>query len=258
MLHAFARNKSRAYTRYLRVRDPSEPRVSSEDEITSLVFGPLDFLSASDNWILWSSVFQSHASNDMSGPIPQNYFSGFSPSECTFEFWPRKDNIEPDLVIRFSNESGETRSLLVELKWDAGVSGADQLEKQWLRFHEDEHASSLHVFIAKSMGDLPTNRRPWSCLNTDGSAASASRLRGIRWHEFRHEIVKLADSPHASAPLKRWCDLVSGFLKRLGIRPFVGFGATVRLAAATPEVDKDDELFWLPRAQSTITQHVED
>lgn len=248
MLHAFARHKSKAYTRYLRVRDPSEPRVSSEDEITSIIFGPLDFLSASDNWKLWTLLLQSHASRNISSPLPSEYVSDFSPSACTLEFWPRKDNIEPDLVIKFSNDKDQTRSLLVELKWDAGLSGADQLEKQWLHYQRSEHASSLHIFIAKRMG-RPPDIQPWACESADGSAAS--RLRRILWHEFKHEIVKLAGLPETSGPLKRWCVLAGGFLRQVGIRPFIGFDTTVRLADTIPDGGDEQIKFWPRPAKSS-------
>jgi hypothetical protein len=249
MLHAFARNKSRAYERYLGVRDEFEPRVSSEDEITSIIFGPLDFLQASDNWTLWKLVLQSRASEDMSGALPPDYFSdSFSPSACTLAFWPRRDKIEPDLLIRFTDAQGGTRSLLVELKWDAGQSGDDQLEKQWLQYHDGEHASALHVFITKRIEPLP-DAQAWSCPGPDRMAGS--RLRAIRWHEFKHEIIKLAGLPDTSDPLKRWCLLASGFLRQLGIRPFVGFHGSVSLADAISDRDVEPVPFWPCAAPAT-------
>jgi len=243
MLHAFARNKSKAFTRYLRVRDAAEPRVSSEDEITSIVFGSLEFLSCSDNWTLWRSLLQSHGSHAVSGALPHDYFDHFSPAACRFEFWPRKNHIEPDLLIRFSDGHGATRSLLVELKWDAGPSGADQLEKQWLRYHGSEHASALHVFIAKRL-ELPEDIRPWA--SQESGHTEASRLRALRWHEFHHQIVKLAGLPETSDSLRRWCTLVSSFLKQLGIRPFVGFDHSIRMADSFADDASADQRFWLP------------
>lgn len=241
MLHAFARNKSKAFTRYLGVRNPAEPRVSSEDEITSILFGPHEFLSASDNWALWRLLLQSHGSHTVSGALPPDYFDHFAPSACTFEFWPRKNNIEPDLLIRFSDGQGRTRSLLVELKWDAGPSGADQLEKQWLRYQGSEHDSSLHVFIAKRL-DLPDDMRPWAWQGSGG--LEGRRLRALRWHEFQHQIVKLAGLPGTSGPLGRWCTLASSFLNQVGIRPFVGFHASVRMAEACPDAAEGAPAFW--------------
>lgn len=241
MLHAFARHKSKAYTRYLGVRDTSEPRVSSEDEITSLVFGPLDFLSAADNWLLWKAVLQSHASMHISGALPPDYLVNFSPDACTLEFWPRKNNIEPDLVVTFSNAAGQIRSLVVELKWDAPPSGEDQLQKQWMDYQAGQHAHSLHVFITKRIGDLPSDVQPWSCGVAN---APASRLRAIRWHAFRHEILKLAGLPNTSRPLKLWCELTSGFLRQVEIRPFVGFHTVRRLADAIPDGTDNEQLTW--------------
>jgi hypothetical protein len=241
MLHAFARNKSKAYKRYLGVRN-SEPRISAEDEITSLVFGPLEFLSAYDNWHLWKLVLQSHASTNVSGPLPFDYFSSFTPNACFLDFWPRKDNIEPDLVVRFTDEQGATRSLLVELKWDAGVSGEDQLEKQWLQYQSGQHATSLHVFIAKRARTLLPDVQPWSSCDANGS--ETSRLRAISWQDFKHEIAKLSGFSSASAPLRLWSSLASGFLGQLEIRPFIGFRAAVRLAEAIPNVGGENVHFW--------------
>ncbi len=253
MLHAFAHHKSRAYTRYLRVREADEPRVSSEDEITSLIFGPLDFLSAADNWKLWKLVLQSHASEAMSGPLPSEYLAGFSPSTCTQHFWPRRGGIEPDLVIEFADQAGATRSLVIELKWDAGVSGADQLEKQWRDLQGSKQTTSLHLFIAKSMGDLPTDMQPWSCTGSDGVVSS--RLRALRWHVFKHEIVKLAALPDTSLPLKRWCALASGFLAQVNIRPFVGFHTPVRLARDLDTASTDDMTFWMGASTAPDDNH---
>ncbi|QBE62059.1 hypothetical protein [Pseudoduganella lutea] len=243
MLHAFTRNKSKAYTRYLGIRDPSEPRVSSEDEITSIIFGPLEFLSASDNWTLWKQVLASAESNSLCGPLPSDYFQGYSPVACTFEFWPRKNGIEPDLVIRFLDAQGEPRSLLVELKWDAGVSGADQLEKQWSRYQSGQHGHSLHVFIGKRVKELLPDSQAWVQNEPDG--VTVNRLRAVRWHEFKHEISKLAARPDTSAPLKRWSVLIGEFLGHVGIRPFVGFHAAIQLANAIADSDNAALKFWL-------------
>lgn len=240
MLHAIARNKSRAYKRYLGARDMSETRVSAEDEITSLIFGPLEFLSALDHWTLWKLVLQSPSSARKCGPLPRGFFSDFSPSSCQLEFWPRKHNIEPDLVIRFADSRGETRSLLIELKWDAGESGADQLQKQWLRYQESEHDRCLHLFIAKR--ESITDVAPWSCREADGT--KAVRLRAIRWHEFKHEIAKIPAASAASTPLKRWAFLVNGFLGRLEIRPFLGFHHAIGLAEAIPDIENQGSSFW--------------
>lgn len=242
MLHAFARNKSKAYNQYLRTRNPSEQRINSEDEITSLVFGPLEFLSVLDNWKLWKAILESNATTSRSGPLPPDFIADFAPILFTYTFWPRKNNIEPDVVLEFFNELGESRSLLIELKWNAGPSGEDQLEKQWLHFQGEKHASSLHLFIAKRALQPSPDLRLWSCK--ESGVSTENRLREISWHDFKHEIVQIVPRPDTSVPLKRWCELASGFLRQLRIRPFVGFFAAVRLAQAI-EDDVDPHIaFW--------------
>jgi len=240
MLQAFTRNKSRSYKRYLGVRDPFERRVNAEDEITSLIFGPLEFLSAHDNWALWRSLLQNPGASNP--PLPSSFFSNFFPTSCAFAFWPRKDNIEPDLVIQFADDMGKTRSLLIELKWDAGVSGLDQLEKQWLSYQASEHDRSLHIFIAKRAREMMPDLAPWSCREADGS--KAVRFRPMSWHEFKHEIAKIPSTASTSSVLRRWAVLVSGFLGQLEIRPFLGFQAAVRLANAIPHDEDRYVLFW--------------
>lgn len=57
MLHAFSHKKSRLYQRYLGHRDEtSERRVTEEDEITSLMMGPLAFLSPAAITAFWIAV----------------------------------------------------------------------------------------------------------------------------------------------------------------------------------------------------------
>jgi len=250
MLHAFLHNKSNAYKRYLDLRDPTEQRVSSEDEITSLVFGPLDYLSVSDKWKLWKTVLESRASTAVSGLLPTDYFSEFSPTACIIEFWPKRGHIEPDIVIRFSNDKGVDKILLIELKWNSGLSGADQLKKQWLSYSNSEHESLLHVFITKRMGLQSANLDLWSCSVNDKMVVC--RLRSVRWHVFMHEIAKLAHSQDTSVPLKRWCDLTVGFFAKIGIRPFVGFLTTVKLADGISTGYNEPVNFWR-RAESDLT-----
>jgi hypothetical protein len=216
--------------------------VCSEDEITSIVFGPLDFLPASDHWLLWKTVLHNHASMHASGLLPLDFLSGFSPVECILDFWPRKSGVEPDLVITFTSAQGETRSLLIELKWNAGVSGDDQLHRQWSEYQAGLHATSLHVFIAKRMSDLPDDRQGW--LAPGRAGMRASRLRAVRWHELQHEIAKLAALSGTPVALARWCELTSGFLHQVGIRAFAGFHASKRLASALARPELAQARFW--------------
>ena len=56
MLHATFKGKGKLYTRYLGHRDGEERKVHEEDEITSTVLGPLDFMAPADVHRFWQCV----------------------------------------------------------------------------------------------------------------------------------------------------------------------------------------------------------
>jgi hypothetical protein len=150
MLHAIEKSKTRIPTRYLGDRDGIELRVSEEDEITSTVLGPLDFLTAAENHRFWQRLLASvkHA----------NFLPPTQPSNVEFGFWERRiandasGAIEPDAVVRMYWPDGSVRILLIELKWRAPLSGEDQLHRQWLQYlSEAERQTALHLFIAPNV-----------------------------------------------------------------------------------------------------------
>lgn len=126
MLHAFCQQKSRLYKRYLGHREEGEKRVSEEDEITSLLIGPLDYLPPQASGSFWRALIEREISESLTfpaGPIDR----------VRMKFWPRR-SIEPDLLVELDWCTGERRLLLVELKWNAPLSGDDQLHRQWNEF----------------------------------------------------------------------------------------------------------------------------
>ncbi len=244
MLHAFSHNKSQAYHRYARRRDADEPRVCAEDEITSLIFGPLDLLCAADNWALWKTILEGHETTTVSGPLPESFFAAsFVPVSCTMTFWCRRDGIEPDLLIDFADAEARQRSLLVELKWDSPLSGQTQLQRQWSEFQRGQHDVTLHLFLAKSLIELPD---PALWLDTDALGVSRSRLRGLRWQEFQQQVANLTARSTTSLPLKKWGIQAVNFLSLSGMRPFVGFYASMHLARTLPQPSLNAARFWHP------------
>lgn len=243
MLHAFSGNKSRAYRYYVGHREGLGHRVSSEDEITSIIFGPLDFLPASNNWFFWRTALTSHETVAASGPLPGDFFDpSFTPISCEMKFWMRRDNVEPDLVVDFLDAGGAARSILLEVKWDAGLSGDDQLLNQWTVFQAGRHATSLHVLLAKQTDNLELRAAPWSVDETDGR--KSNRLRLLRWHGLHRDLHHVWSDALAPDPIRRWAALAAEFLSRVGIRPFVGFHQTVQLAASIEIATDEDVAFW--------------
>lgn len=82
MLHAVAKAKTTYYKRYHGERDNFELKVSEEDEITSTIFGPLEFLTASDHYQLWRRVLAEVGRAE--------FLLEVSPLNVTLELWPRR------------------------------------------------------------------------------------------------------------------------------------------------------------------------
>jgi hypothetical protein len=77
MLHATARRgKSTLYKRYLGHREKGELHVHGEDEITSTVIGPLDFLLPSEVHYFWNNVLKEETNHVMG--LAQRKYNGTS------------------------------------------------------------------------------------------------------------------------------------------------------------------------------------
>lgn len=205
MLHAFSHKKSRLYRRYLGHRDDAtELRVAEEDEITSIIMGPLAFLSPAAIGAFWVGLI--HLRN------PEHKFPDGLPTQAQMYFWPRRGGIEPDLRVDLAWGS-ESRTLLVEFKWRAPLSGERQLHEQWGTYMKEEQDRGLHLFIG---------------LET--SAASNALAREDIWNGkllLRSWFDVLTTLPTvktgAGLELKRWGEQVREFLNLLAVRPFCGF-----------------------------------
>ncbi|MBB4861718.1 hypothetical protein HNP46_000529 [Pseudomonas nitritireducens] len=225
MLHAANKHKTRYWERYQGVRLEGETGVRAEDEIVSTVFGPLAFLPPAAIAAFWMAVVRWEP--DSAGdPFPAGPVTGAS-----MEFWPTRYEREPDLRVVL--QWGETSVvILVELKWDSGLS-PDQLQLQWNAcLDESEKSRALHVFIGKDIG------------NALNDAAKddvwAGRLHLLSWFNILTILGSLG-GPGADL-LQLWGSEVSGLLEFLGIRAFDGFS---RLAVPYAPQGLDAN-FWCP------------
>lgn len=205
MLHAITHNKTRLHLRYLGHRDEGEKRVPEEDEITSLIMGPLAFLPDSAIGAFWMDLVKWGS--------PEVEFPVGSVTKAEMRFWPRRGYIEPDLrVDLFWGE--ERRVLLVEFKWRAPLSGQDQLHKQWLEYLlPDERERALHLFIA------PSTSEGSNAMSRENVWAGKLLLRS--WFDVLNALHDLS-GPDAHF-LQRWSSEACRCLGKLGIRPFRGF-----------------------------------
>lgn len=216
MLHAIGKSKSGFYKRYLGERDDSlERKVCEEDEITSTILGPLDFLPTHDVGQFWRGILNNSGHLD--------FLPNIDPIDVQITFWDRRNAsadgkpIEPDCIVKIKYPDGQTRLLLIELKWHSGLSGDDQLHLQWLQYlDETERDICLHLFIA------PEISAGASALNNKeaGGDVWQSRLVLLPWIRVRSVLGMFASN---NSGFGRWASFADQFLARVGIRKFSGF-----------------------------------
>lgn len=241
MLHATAKGKTKFYERYLGKRDSTEHhKVYEEDEITSTIFGTLEFLPASDIYRFWSRVLQisGHAAF-----LPIN-----SLDDVQLTLWPRRNavndgnSIEPDMVVSIKYADGVIRLLLIELKWRASLSGKNQLHRQWRNYlNDEERTQALHLFIAPEIS-------AGAQAIAGGDVWGGSRLVLLPWLKLRAVFGELAKE---ESKLGRWALLTDKFLSLVGIRRFAGF-SHLTIPASVPTKNSYC-IFWTPHKFSGWT-----
>lgn len=205
MLHSFRQSKSHLYRRYLGHREEGEHRVCEEDEITSLIAGPLDYLPPEASGAFWKALVERDRCDDLDFPEgPASYLK--------MDFWPRRV-VEPDLLVELRWASGERRIIVVEFKWRAPL-GKNQLHRQWSEFlTRDERQVALHLFIGPELS---------VGLNALGQEDIWNGRLVLRsWLNVLEIMNRLDCSSYPG--LDRWRSDVTSFLSRLHIKRFQGF-----------------------------------
>lgn len=235
MLHAIQQNKSKFYRRYHGERQDrsGERRVSEEDEITSTFFGPLDFMSIDNVWRFWQTLLRIAGKVDvLDETIPQSIH---------LKLWPKR-KIEPDGLLTMEWPNGKQLIIVIEIKWHAPLSGDRQLHKQWLTFlTEDERQNAYHLFIAPNISEgiaaRSEDEQPvWDTNN--------HRLILLSWAEVRTSLNQLQSGLEDST-VKRWSFYADGFLEKIGVYRFNGFGVLNRIHLDEP-LTINEAVFWNP------------
>jgi hypothetical protein len=230
MLHAIIQNKTQCHRRYLGHRDDDGHRLTAEDEITSTVFGPLNFMEVEPVFRFWRSVFSYSGVIDISPAM--------SPDSCELRLWPIKrieaserSWIQPDAHLTFYWKNGARIDILVEVKWQHSLSPdnvANQLRQQWTEYLDGEVRDYCwHVFIAPEISEGIAV----SC-GSDGRLWRGGKLILISWVQLRDVLSSLGEGKDG---LSRWAKDTDGFLEKIGIRRFKGF-AHCNLQQAMPEI----------------------
>lgn len=216
MLHAtYVRGKSNRYKVYQGYRDEQTPHVHEEDEITSTILGPLDFLSPAAVHRFWRAVL---AKEGVENLLPEE-----APDQSSVTFWDSRRaslgglRIEPDGRFDFFWQSSEPRqcTLLLEVKWRAPLSGEDQLHRQWSDYLSDkERRQTFHIFLG-----IETSAG-FAAQRSSRGDVWKKRLVLITWSQVRAALAELS---RVNDELGRWAQMADCFLERVGIRSFLGF-----------------------------------
>lgn len=204
MLDAYLRKGARLPT------EATDGRRVIEDAVTSTLFGPLKFMTPRDAGQILSWLTGSQ--RDMATNVH------------SLQLWPRfaaddksanEYTIEPDLVLD-GTVDGEPFRWIIEVKWDA-VLLRHQIEDQ-IRICAKGLKGWRHISLIKS-AEL---------------AAFDSPTTIIQWNQALAILQNVLRSNAAEGTSLVWCRDAIGFLEKLGVGTFKGFGL-LNLAPVTIE-----------------------
>jgi len=112
-----------------------------EDEITSIIFGPMQYFPARDVW----EIFR-----NLSGYAGINFWPIKMPESVKMHFWPKTGPVEPDLVIQFYRGEENILNIILEVKWDAPLSPLCELVRQW-GHRGDDKSEWIHLYLVKDV-----------------------------------------------------------------------------------------------------------
>lgn len=122
---------------------------NSEDLLTSSVIGTFQYLSSSTyiQSVLESSV-------NVNG---NHLLFDSAIKECMYEFWPRLDNSEPDVLLRLTDESNQEYLLCIEAKYWSDKSSEEDTttdidERQnWQRDQLAREIEDMHTIVCHKL-----------------------------------------------------------------------------------------------------------
>jgi hypothetical protein len=207
-----------------------------EDEVTSIVFGEMRYLPPADIYSVFSRLIPAEKR------LALNWLSEL-PDRAEFHFWRRR-KVEPDLNIDFYLKGQHVASILMEVKWDAGLSPKCELIRQWNDWpHID--IPTIHLYLVKDRAaglaeieqsvaiydNFCMSREGNCCPEDDRKRAEIERAKRLLpgWKRHLHcigwrDLVSLPkDLSHLSRFGQEWARGVNAFLKTHGLESFQGF-----------------------------------
>ena len=212
MLHAARKNKTRLPAqRYAAWSASGEARRTQEDEITSTIFGPLDFMPQETVNCIINAIFQDSCCTD--------------DDEISMELWPRIDRIEPDILFTKKSTDGSVMYFVIEVKWNAPL-GETQVVDQIKAVRKERNPKNIkHMVLSRF--SLPVGTLSENCT----------------WMDFKERLQAGKKTyPRDDSIYGKWCELTTDFLEACNVRHFRGFGRTMENSICLPRNNK--HIFW--------------
>ena len=190
----------------------SRERIPREDEITSTVFGMLQYFDSREVYAFFCKLIKKDMETDIHDI--SHLFSFWESKTHKWKQIANKDKkTEPDVMVRFTLNKTEKITFILELKWGQNSHfGQDQLERQWANFQEGEtHLIYLathihHDFLFKKDQHNHTN---WHDLT---------------WGQFLGFVLQQSyDTTSYSQGYTLFLYDLAGFLQQLNLRQFSRF-----------------------------------
>ncbi|MGG3805344.1 hypothetical protein [Metabacillus fastidiosus] len=216
---------------------PSELQ-NFEDLLTSSVIGLFQYLSSHSYFqsVLESSVNLNGHQLTFDSPV----------KECSFVFWPKLENSEPDVLLRLKTESDSEILICIEAKYwsnkssiedqsidlqDRTNSQRDQLAREiedihkvnclrYLNINKSKLNSIILIYLTNHTY-LPREEILESILHVNGVHFQKGQLYWLTWREIHHSISKIKNFLTLQ-DLKLLNDLKK-LLEKKGLQSFNGF-----------------------------------
>lgn len=195
---------------------------NSEDVLTGCFFGTMRYLPFNRGL---NQIFTHYAVSE--DPQVAYILSGLSDEEFDFEFWKKSENgnVEIDGYIPLASAG-----IGIEVKYQSGLSGANQLEKEAMVLkHEWCHGKEKILLLIADAEEAKQIYRD----NKDKAVFRDVHLAYLSWQDM---LLGLDRVITASPYEKKMVEDLKAFLKEKGFLSFEGF------AYNQPEVDRN--IFW--------------
>ena len=203
-----------------------------EDEITSCIFGEIKYLKSLEVWNIFRHLAKAAKIEDSIWPKEV-------PDKVKFDFWPPTGPVEPDLIVHFYKNNLSLLHIIVEVKWEAGLSPKCELVRQW-GHRSCDVGNWLHLYLVKNVfsgiGEIHSSLaiakskcadNGYSCCDEDKDTKKKVKISGIdfkpEYWEERLGCIGWRDVVEATSGIDVIHKGIRIFFKKQGIEIFSGF-----------------------------------